>query len=175
MTQPIDRLFERLSMTYGIAWDNSLGTAPLNEIKSFWMHGLSGFLQNKESMMAISWALNHLPERPPNLVQFKNLCYQAPAVERPQLPSPPADPERVKQELAKFSGFRMGPKVDPKVAPRLDPLNNQNPSPGCMRVSIPLKGRVVSAHSLNTDTVFPDVPMSCTRVSIVGTATLHES
>ena len=115
MTQPIDRLFERLSMTYGIAWDNSLGTAPLNEIKSFWMHGLSGFLQSKESMMAISWALNHLPERPPNLVQFKNLCYQAPAVEKPQLPSPPADPERVKQELAKFSGLRMGPGVDPKA------------------------------------------------------------
>ena len=113
MTQPIDRLFERLSMTYGIAWDNSLGTAPLNEIKSFWMHGLSGFLQSKESMMAISWALNQLPERPPNLVQFKNLCYQAPAVERPKLPSPPADPERVKQELAKLAGINK-PKQDPK-------------------------------------------------------------
>ena len=103
MTQPIDRLFERLSLTYGNAWDNSLGTAPLNEIKTFWMNQLSGFMQSKESMMAISWALNHLPERPPNLVQFKNLCYQAPAVERPQLPSPPADPERVKQELAKLA------------------------------------------------------------------------
>lgn len=114
MTQPIDRLFERLSMTYGIAWDNLIGTAPLNEIKTFWMNQLSGFMQSKESMMAISWALNNLPERPLNLIQFKNLCYQAPAVERPRLPSPPADPERVKQELAKFTGFRMGPKVDPK-------------------------------------------------------------
>jgi len=113
MTQPIDRLFERLSMTYGIAWDNSIGTAPLNEIKSFWMNQLAGFMQSKESMMAISWALNHLPERPPNLVQFKNLCYQAPAVEKPQLPSPPADPERVKQELAKLAGMNR-PKQDPK-------------------------------------------------------------
>jgi len=115
MTQPIDRLFERLSMTYGISWDNSLGSAPLNEIKSHWMHELSGFLKSKESMMAISWALDHLPERPPNLVQFKNLCYQAPAVERPQLPSPPADPEKVQQELAKLTPFRMGPGVDPKA------------------------------------------------------------
>jgi hypothetical protein len=106
MTQPIDRLFERLSMTYGISWDNSIGTAPLNEIKTFWMNQLSGFMQSKESMMAISWALNHLPERPPNLVQFKNLCYQAPAVERLQLPSPPADPERVKQEFAKLAGMK---------------------------------------------------------------------
>jgi len=113
MTQPIDRLFERLSMTYGIAWDNSIGTAPLNEIKSFWMNQLSGFMQSKESMMAISWALNHLPERPPNLVQFKNLCYQAPAVEKPQLPSPPADPERVKQEFAKLAWMNKS-KSDPK-------------------------------------------------------------
>ena len=113
MTQPIDRLFERLSMTYGISWDNSIGSAPLNEIKTFWMNQLSVFMQSKESMMAISWALNHLPERPPNLVQFKNLCYQAPAVEKRQLPSPPADPERVKQELAKLSGMSK-PKQDPK-------------------------------------------------------------
>jgi hypothetical protein len=113
MTQPIDRLFERLSMTYGIAWDNSIGSAPLNEIKTFWMNQLSGFMQSKESMMAISWALNNLPERPPNLIQFKNLCYQAPAVEKPQLPSPPADPERVKQELAKLGAMNK-PKSDPK-------------------------------------------------------------
>ena len=100
-------------MTYGIAWDNSIGTAPLNEIKSFWLNSLSGFMQSKESMMAISWALNHLPERPPNLVQFKNLCYQAPAVEKPQLPSPPADPERVKQEFAKLAAIKKV-NYDPK-------------------------------------------------------------
>jgi hypothetical protein len=115
MTQPIDRLFERLSMSYGNAWDNSIGTAPLNEIKSFWMHELSGFMKSKESMMAISWALNHLPERPPNLVQFKNLCYQAPAVEIPQLSAPPADPARVSKELAKLATLRIGEQqVDPK-------------------------------------------------------------
>jgi hypothetical protein len=115
MTQPIDRLFERLSLTYGNAWQTSLGTAPLNEIKTFWLHELSGFMQSKESMQAISWALNHLPERPPNLVQFKNLCFQAPAVEKLQLPAPPADPERVKQELAKLASFRLNKlKQDPK-------------------------------------------------------------
>jgi len=115
MTQPIDRLFERLSMSYGNAWDNSIGTAPLNEIKSFWMHELSGFMKSKESMMAISWALNHLPERPPNLVQFKNLCYQAPAFEKPQLPAPPADPARVSKELAKWASLRIDDKqADPK-------------------------------------------------------------
>ena len=115
MTQPIDRLFERLSLTYGNAWQTSLGTAPLNEIKIFWLHELSGFMQSKESMMAISWALNHLPERPPNLVQFKNLCFQAPAVEKLQLPAPPADPARVSKELSKLADMRItNKKVDPK-------------------------------------------------------------
>jgi hypothetical protein len=115
MTHPIDRLFERLSMTYGNAWDNSLGSAPLNEIKSFWLNELSGFLQSKESMMAISWALNHLPERPPNLVQFKNLCYQAPPIDKPQLPAPVADPARVSNELAKLATLRIGDQqADPK-------------------------------------------------------------
>lgn len=115
MTHPIDRLFERLSMTYGIAWDNSLGSAPLNEIKAFWLNELLGLLQSKESMISISWALNHLPERPPNLVQFKNLCYQAPAVDKPQLPAPVADPARVTNELAKLATFRIRDKqADPK-------------------------------------------------------------
>jgi hypothetical protein len=115
MTQPIDRLFERLSLTYGNAWQASLGTAPLNEIKTFWLHELSGFMQSKESMMAISWALNHLPERPPNLVQFKNICYQAPVVEKLQLPAPPADPARVSKELSKLADMRITTKrVDPK-------------------------------------------------------------
>ena len=106
MTLPIDRLFGRLSLTYGSAWDNSIGTAPLNEIKTFWMHELSPFLKSKESMRAITWALENLPERPPNLVHFKNLCYRAPEVERPQLPSPPADPVRVQKELAKLTSIK---------------------------------------------------------------------
>ena len=114
MTQPIDRLFERPSMFYGNAWDNSLGSAPLNEIKSFWMHELAGFLKSKEAMMSISYALDHLPERPPNLVQFKNLCMQAPVFKPLALPEPAANPERVKQELAKLAPLRMGPGVDPK-------------------------------------------------------------
>jgi len=115
MTQPIDRLFERLSLTYGNAWQTSLGTAPLNEIKTFWLQELSGFMQSKESMMAISWALKHLPERPPNLVQFKNLCYQAPLVEKLQLPAPLADPARVSKELSKLADMRITTKrVDPK-------------------------------------------------------------
>ena len=130
MTQPIDRLFERLSLTYGSAWDNSIGTAPLNEIKSFWLHELSPFLKSKESMMAISWALDNLPERPPNLVHFKNLCHRAPEPERPQLPSPQADPVRVQKELAKLSQLNANvPRHDPKDWARKIMLDHKNGLP----------------------------------------------
>jgi hypothetical protein len=40
---------------------------------------------------------------------------QAPIVKPLALPEPAADPERVKQELAKLAPLRMGPGVDPKA------------------------------------------------------------
>ena len=99
----IDRLFERLALTYGASWQHSLGAAPIMDIKSMWAHELAPFLQSRESMNRVVWALENLPERPPNAIQFKNLCRQAPAPETPMLPSPPANPERVAAELAKLA------------------------------------------------------------------------
>lgn len=99
----IDRLFERLALTYGAAWQNSFGAAPIVDVKSMWQHELSSFLQSRESMNRVVWALDNLPERVPNVIQFKNLCRQAPSPEAPMLPEPPANPERVAAELAKLA------------------------------------------------------------------------
>jgi hypothetical protein len=96
----IDRLFNRLALTYGSAWVRQWEGLDANTVKSFWAHELSQFtgcLQN------IAWALENLPERCPNLVQFKALCHQAPAAVKPALPEPKADPERLKAELAKLA------------------------------------------------------------------------
>jgi hypothetical protein len=103
---PIDRVFKRLAATYGVAWDNAIGQAPIMDVKTTWGHELYGFLRSRESMMPIAWALENLPERCPNVIQFKNLCRQAPATEQPRLPEPKADPERVKAELAKLAPLR---------------------------------------------------------------------
>ena len=59
----IDRLFERLALTYGTAWQHSFGGAPITDVKSMWQHELSSFMQNKETMKRIVWALDNLPER----------------------------------------------------------------------------------------------------------------
>ena len=99
----IDRLFDRLGATYGAAWDRSLGVTPLLDAKSIWAHELQGFAQRLE---AVVWALDQLPEHPPNVIQFRNLCRQAPTPVAPPLPEPKADPARLAAELAKLGDLR---------------------------------------------------------------------
>lgn len=96
----IDRLFERLTATYGRDFTGRFDGVDQNELKALWAHELSGFA-DKLSMVA--WALENLPERAPNIIEFRNLCRKAPAPEVKRLPEPKADPERVRAELAKLS------------------------------------------------------------------------
>ncbi len=113
MINAIDRLFKRLSATYGAAWERSLGAVPVGDTKTVWAHELSAF---KSSLHRIAWALENLPEKCPNVIEFKNLCRKAPAPELEALPEPKADPERVKAELAKLGEI----KTVPQEAGRFD-------------------------------------------------------
>lgn len=106
MTMPakaIDRIFMRLGATYGAAWDRSLGSTPVNDAKSAWQHELQGFAGHLE---AVAWALENLPERCPNVIEFRNLCRRAPMPDVPRLPEPKADPQRLQQELSKLGELR---------------------------------------------------------------------
>ena len=106
MTLPIkavDRLFERLGATYGEQWNRQWVNIPINDVKSAWGHELSGFAGQLE---AIAWGLENLPERCPNVIEFRNLCRRAPAPELPRLPEPKADPERVRRELSKLGQIK---------------------------------------------------------------------
>jgi hypothetical protein len=110
--QAIDRLFTRLGATYGAQWDKSLGTAPLGDVKTLWAHELAPFAN---SLHRIAWALENLPARCPNVIEFKLLCRQAPAPDVPELPEPKADPERLKQELSKLGDLRAKLVTDTRV------------------------------------------------------------
>lgn len=100
MITVIDRLFRRLAATYGDAWDRQIGTAPIADVKTVWMAELGMF---GGSLQRIAWALDNLPARAPNAIEFKLLCRQAPMPEMPALPAPPpADPARVKEALGKL-------------------------------------------------------------------------
>lgn len=99
----IDHLFNRLAATYGAAWDRSLGQAPINDVKTVWLDALSHFLQSKEKMQAIKYGLENLPDRCPNVMEFRTICRQMPIAAEPLLPLPPANPERVAVEMQKLS------------------------------------------------------------------------
>jgi hypothetical protein len=106
MTMPIkaiDRLFQRLTLTYGRSFLLQWEGLPENDVKSLWAHELEPYSNRLE---AIAWALEHLPDRAPNAIEFKNLCRSAPAPAAQQLPEPKADPERVKRELARLGEVR---------------------------------------------------------------------
>lgn len=102
-TKAIDRLFERLAATYGAGWTRQWADVPVADVKTAWAHELSVFAN---SLHRIAWALENLPSRCPNVIEFKHLCRQAPAPDVPRLPEPKADPERVKAELEKLGQVR---------------------------------------------------------------------
>lgn len=97
--QAVDRLFERLIATYGRQFLNLYEGLDPSAIKTIWAHELAGFAHR---LPDVAWALENLPERAPNAIEFRNLCRKAPAPENIQLPAPPADPGRVRAELAKL-------------------------------------------------------------------------
>lgn len=68
----IDALWNKMLVVYGSEWEKKYN-GPLTEIKGVWADELRGFRVEQ-----IKYALGHLPERPPNLIQFKDLCSKAP-------------------------------------------------------------------------------------------------
>ena len=102
----VERVFSRLAATYCADWHHAIAGTPISDVKTAWAHELAGFLATRETMMAVAWALENLPERAPNAIQFRNLCRQAPAAPVALLDAPRADPERVAAELAKLAPVR---------------------------------------------------------------------
>ncbi len=99
----IDRLFERLATTYGAQWTRQWQDVPMADVKTAWAHELDVF---SGSLHRLAWALENLPARCPNVIEFKNLCRQAPAPDVPRLPEPKANPERLTVELSKLGQLR---------------------------------------------------------------------
>ena len=99
----VEKIWSVMRATYGATfdrqWECPEGVAPARhvaELKMMWARRLGGFLNNP---MAIDYALSVLPEFPPNLVQFAELCRRAPQSMPPQLSYPRADQAVVDRAL----------------------------------------------------------------------------
>jgi hypothetical protein len=96
----IDRIFSRLQLVYAASFTRMYLGLEIPAVKHDWRRRL-GWIQTWRS---IAWALENLPaDRPPNALQFSELCKQAPAapvVPVTELPGPPADLDRVRVPLS---------------------------------------------------------------------------
>lgn len=101
----VEKIWTAMRGTYGAEfdrqWECPAGVEPAKhvaDLKAVWGRGLAGFQQNPR---AIAHALENLPERPPNLVQFAALCRRRPEP-MPALDAPKANPERVAAEIERM-------------------------------------------------------------------------
>jgi hypothetical protein len=99
----IDAIFAKLAVRYGAAWLRQWDGLDMNLVKSDWGSELAGFGQNLEPLR---YALRNLPERCPNVAQFRALANSCPLPEFKQLPAPKADERVVAEELAKQTGLK---------------------------------------------------------------------
>jgi hypothetical protein len=98
----VDRIFDKLTLTYGQSFLRRWQDIDLNAVKSDWSHELSGFERFPKS---IAWALQNLPpEKPPTVLEFRNIARKAPEEEQPRIEHSVAGKERIAAELA-----RLGP------------------------------------------------------------------
>lgn len=115
----VDRLFEKLTLTYGASFLRQYEGIPLEDdpdtkavgVKSNWALELDGFEHHAESIV---YALQHLPPaKAPTVLEFRELCRRAPPPPQPLLEAPKADPERVATSVAtlrQLAPGRRGPE-----------------------------------------------------------------
>lgn len=96
----VDKIFSKMALVYGRDFIGRWEGLELADVKTDWGHELAGFENWPE---AIAHALSILPaDRPPTVLQFRELARKAPKPDRPALPEPAANPERVSAELRKL-------------------------------------------------------------------------
>jgi hypothetical protein len=117
----IERLFARLQVRYGSAWTAKWAGIDPDAVKADWEQVLgASYRRCPESLV---YALDHLPQFPPNSTDFLSLCmgYQAPA-QRLAAPFSKPDPKMlatIAAALQKPEGFDYGKRCAEQLRARL--------------------------------------------------------
>lgn len=124
----VDKIFSRLSATWGTRflrqWD---GIEPA-AVKSVWAKELAHYNENKAAFV---WAFENLPESPMNAIEFRMLLRRAPAEEIKALPLPKPNPELAKRALSAMSS----PTARHKLAWATEVMANPNASPAARKMA----------------------------------------
>ena len=105
----IDKLFSRLQGVYGRQfigqYSQIVGNIDegLANAKQIWAEELGCFYSNPD---CIANALKNLPDRSPNLIQFKELCRQSSLTAKASLPYILSDEEKIKQKKVAAESMR---------------------------------------------------------------------
>lgn len=95
--QWVDRIFQKLAVTYGRDFLSRWEGLDIGAVKGDWGHELRGFQQSPD---AIKHALEHLPhDKPPTVLEFRELCLKAPKYAPKALPAPKPDPAVVREVM----------------------------------------------------------------------------
>lgn len=116
----VERIHERMALSYGAQYARMWAGLDHSALLEMWGSDLVAFA-SPTGMQRIAWALENLPDRCPNLMEFKSLCRQAPAPAAETLPAPSATPERMRTELAKLGHVVAKPRYTGMMdwAPRI--------------------------------------------------------
>jgi hypothetical protein len=99
-----DRIFDRLTIRYGVRFLNQWKGIDLNAVRSDWADVLSGFENWPESIV---FAIEHLDdEKPPTAKMFRAIAMKAPKPESLALPAPDPDPIKMAEEMAKLDAIK---------------------------------------------------------------------
>lgn len=96
----VDKIFAKLTLAYGRDFLGRWEGLDINAVKSDWAHELAGFQQQPD---AIAYGLQHLPEKCPNVFEFRAMCRRSPAQALPQIEHSPAGKDRIAAELKKLA------------------------------------------------------------------------
>lgn len=111
----VQKIWATMRGTYGAAfdrmWATPQGADPAQHAQTLMAHWAKELGRYTSNPQAITYALEHLPANPPNLIEFKALCNRRPDKPAPQLEAPKADPVRVQRIIAGID--RSKPQRDP--------------------------------------------------------------
>ena len=87
----VDKIFTKLTLVYGHEFLNRWRDIDLDAVKADWAHELAGYEAHPE---ALAHALTYLPNKPPSVLEFRDLARKCPPPVFKALPTPEPTPEQ---------------------------------------------------------------------------------